>query len=444
VAEVLVSLGMPKAEVERILVRLIDLGVLTVQDEADATSRAPSRVVVARTGPSGLRDAVERRRRERLREQLQAAGQSRNPDLGTLPEPLEEDDGGVPPRRIAVALAAEDDDRLDDAIALSREDQRWILALADGQERLTPFEFLGIEPTHDGRHIRRAFHETSRRLHPDAYYGRDVGPFRELLGDLFRRAKFYYAELRSEEVRTPYVDQSIAERAELARRVEAAEEAERATQAIRRAEEEAEAALRRRERAERRADQSRERARQELRGRADAFVRDAQEAETAGNLARAANFYRLALQSDPNNVELEGRWEACRAAARRTRAVEAHAQAQKHLEFGQTREAALLLVEAADADPTLRHLVDACDAMLELDPTRARDYAMAAFDALVTARAAGIEYRPAELAGMHVKIGRAFLAVGQKESARQQAVAARDLRPDDPEVRALLKSLKVK
>jgi hypothetical protein len=72
---------------------------------------------------------------------------------------------------------------------------------------------------------------------------------------------------------------------------------------------------------------------------------------------------------------------------------------------------------------------------------------MAALDALGTEQPASgkkPKRKTAEVAAIHVMIGRAFLAAGQKESAKQQALVAQENRPDDPDVRALLKALKVK
>lgn len=443
VAEVVASSGMPRAQAEQILVRLLELGVIR-ECSSDAVKKAPAPPMPSRPGPLRLRGRADERRRVLLRAELRAGPRaSASPSLEPDPE-TQDDDGADGSEGFVLPMVARDDPRLNVSIGIDLDEQRWLLALADGQDHLSPFEFLGVSPTHDMKLIRRAFHEMSRRLHPDAYYGRDLGPYHGLVTELFRRAKFYFEELRTEDVRKPYVEQAVWARAdrELQRRLS---EHTAESEALRRdAQAATELARRRQERATHRAERERESVRQRLQEGAQAHIRDAEAALVEGNLARAANAFRLALQIEPENAALRKRWVECRAASQRKRAAEAFAEAQRHLEFGHDREALPLLVEAAEYDPTLEHLVAVTEALLEVEPARARDFAMAAFDALVVSQAKGEERSPAERAAMHVTIGRAFLGVGQKESAKQQVLAARALRPDDPEVRTLLKSLKVK
>lgn len=446
VGEVLASAGMPRAEAERILERLVELGL--VHPAAEAPARV-ARPLAARPAPLGLRAKVEQRRRVMLRAELrQEPSSPTSPPPAPAPaEPTVEggdEEGTDEDAGFVLPMVARDDSRLDPEAGLGLEEQRWLLALADGQHHLSPFEFLGLEPTHDLKRIRRAFHRMSRRLHPDAYYGRPLGRFGPLVTELFRRAKFYFEELRSPEVRAPYVEQRTQAQAERERQRSALQRDNEAVEAYLRAQAEEEAAQRRQRRAEMRAARERLAVRKRMQEAAETHMRDAEAALVEGNLARAANAYRLALQCDPDSETLRQRWKECRQEAQRRRAEEAYRHGRRHLEVGQPREALPLLVEAAQADPRLEYLVAAADVLLDVDAAQARDFAMAAFDALVTAKARGEEPPAPKLAAMHVTIGRAFFAVGQKESAKQQALAARHLRPDDPDVRALLKALNLK
>lgn len=79
--------------------------------------------------------------------------------------------------------------RPDDRLDLSRAEQQWLLALWERRDRMTPFEWLGLQPTHDLAVIRRAYHDTCRRLHPDRYFGKRLGPFAAILAELFDRAR---------------------------------------------------------------------------------------------------------------------------------------------------------------------------------------------------------------------------------------------------------------
>lgn len=445
VGEILASSGLSREEAERILGRLLQIGAIQTRGEEASIPSKPG-PLPARPGPLHLRERVEERRRLVLRTELRSG--VRSSPLPTLSssdtrDPTEEGETEAS-EGFVLPMARRDDPRVNPTIALSVEEQRWLLALADGQAHLSPFEFLGLEPTHDIKRIRRAFYETSRRLHPDAYYGRDIGVFHALVTELFRRAKFYFEELRREDVRRPYVEQAIRARAERERQRRLRERSAETVAALREEQAAAELEQRRHERAIRRAEREKNAVRKRLEEGAKAHMRDAEEALAEGNLARAANAYRLALQIEPENDALRQMWLESKRKAEQKRAQEAFSEAQRHRDYGQLREALPWLVEAAETDPTLEHLVAASDGLLEVDSTRARDFAMAAFDALVTSLAKGEAFLPADLAAMHVTIGRAFLGAGQKESAKQQALAAKGLRPDDPDVRALLKSLKVK
>jgi hypothetical protein len=183
---------------------------------------------------------------------------------------------------------------------------------------------------------------------------------------------------------------------------------------------------------------------------ADRYRADAEMAEQKGNDARAANLYRLAMRADPHNALYRAKWEETRTKARKARAADAFGKAQSLLELGKTDDATPLLVEAAEADPTAEHLAFAADAIKTKDNVRARDLALAALDALGISEARAkkdetvTRRKAARLGQLHLMIGRAFLAAGQKQTAKQQALTAEKYCPDDLEVRALLKACKAK
>lgn len=452
VGEVLAGSGLGRADTERILNRLCEVGAVVVSGRQPTPP--PSAAPMKPPSPGSFRDRAQTRKRRVLQSQLRvngaspstatpgsavAASASARVELNDEPPASESEDVEElfePPRLEG------DDPRLDANSPIPLEQQRWILALADGQETLNPFDFLGLFPTDDVRAIKRAFHDTSRRLHPDSYYGKDLGAYREILSSLFHRAKFYYAELRKPDVRGPYVQQRTSDLERKRRTVAMAVEQELAADELKRAADEAEAALRRRERAAARKDRERQRVWSKVKAEVSLRIAEASDAQAQGKLARAANLYRLALQLDPKNRELRRTWEECRDEARRTRAAEAFSQAQRLIEFGHTKEALPLLIDAARAHGKVEHLAVAAEAVRETDVSEARNFAMAALDALVKEK--DTERTPPEIASIRVMLGRAFLAAGQTETAKQQALAAKELRPDDPEVRALLKSLKVK
>lgn len=448
VGEVLVTSGLAQPDVERILDKLLQLGAIVVTSDRPVRPAQPPlkpagpKTPVVRASVATLEERVRQRRRRTLAAALQPyrPGESERADDGDA----DDEDDAVEFERHALELIGLDDERIDPSLAIDLDDQRWVLTLLDGEEKLTPFEFLGLAPTHDAKAIKRAFRDTSRRLHPDSYYGKNLGGFPEILSKLFRRAKFYYGELRKESVRAPYVDRHIEYRARLERSAEEKEQRQRAAEELQRQQAEAEAAVRRQQRAQARADRNRAALRAKMAEEAERLAADARGAEEAGNMAKAANLYRLALRADPRNLELEAAWARCRDRARETRANDAFARAMQYTDMGQSQEAGKLFIEAAQAHPTAEHLAHAVEAVRHTDQAKARDYALAALDALRQDHVDGKQRKPHDLGALHILIARGFLAAGLKESARQQALVAQSLRPDDIEVRALLKSIKVK
>ena len=62
-----------------------------------------------------------------------------------------------------------------------------ILRLHRRMRKLAPHELLGVAPDADGAAVKRAFAAASKELHPDRYFGKDLGAFREKLAKIFNR-----------------------------------------------------------------------------------------------------------------------------------------------------------------------------------------------------------------------------------------------------------------
>lgn len=452
VGELVGGTGLPTEQVAEIVERLVQLGALALVDPDDAPP--PPRRTLATGSGAELRKRADSRRRLLLQQQF-GAGAARPrettppPSPSTAsPAPEAKVPAEVPPAAPVVRPVAADDPRLEADCAVPMQDQRWLLALDDRFDALTPFEILGLQPTDDDKEIKRAYFDASRRLHPDAYFGKNQGRYKAILSKLFARAKQAYGELRKPEVRRPYVEAYLGLMRAEREREEATRKAElEVQQAEARARKQAETeALRRRSQK-----QLRERARareHRLRNRLDdqleEHLEEAVKAQEVGNLARAANFFRLALQADPHNEEIRERWETARGAARKERAKVAFARGRQFAEYGQSQEAVPLLTEAADCDPTAEHLAFAAEAVRDADPLRARGYALSALQALNVALAPPKPvYEATEAARLRIMIARAFAAAGQKKTALEQGQLAKLALPDDLELRSLLKSLKV-
>lgn len=70
---------------------------------------------------------------------------------------------------------------------LSEKTKKRILRLHRRMRKLAPHELLGVAKDADSAAIKRAFGIASKELHPDRYFGKDLGSFREKLAKIFNR-----------------------------------------------------------------------------------------------------------------------------------------------------------------------------------------------------------------------------------------------------------------
>ena len=68
----------------------------------------------------------------------------------------------------------------------------------------TFYEQLGVSETADKAEIRAAYFELSKAFHPDAYFGRELGPYREKTEAVFQRLTEAYETLSRKKRRTEY------------------------------------------------------------------------------------------------------------------------------------------------------------------------------------------------------------------------------------------------
>lgn len=63
--------------------------------------------------------------------------------------------------------------------------------------KMGPYEMLGLERDANRAAIKRAYYSASKELHPDRYFGKNLGVFREKLGDIFARLTESFQKLQS-------------------------------------------------------------------------------------------------------------------------------------------------------------------------------------------------------------------------------------------------------
>lgn len=469
VADVVAASGQPSEAATRSVGRLIELGALTTRPSERTASRSTTDDAARRRA---RRERALNRQRARLGAQLRANAEDGSPDTAPDESGVESDapagkSAGPTPQAAStsdkphsildrITPVPSTDSRVRQNHAIPVDHQRRLLAVRDRLREIGHFELLGLEPVDSEKAVRRAYHLVSRDFHPDTHYGKDLGEFRKVLDDLFRRARASYEILMDPEQRAvvlaPYEARRKAEaEAEAAKRraEEAAAQAEAARKraeaeeaARKQAEADARARAARAERDRERQRRSRERAlnirRKQAREKADA----AQIELDAGNHGKAATLFRMAHEFDPTNAVYEGAWRETLAVARRKRAANYLAQGRELVLTGRNRDAARFFVEAANAEPTMQNLAEAAVVHADFDPETAHEFAMRALEALRRAKVQGVLIDDTTASQVHVSCARAFLAAGQMASAGEQAKLAHELAPTK-QTRALLNSAKL-
>ncbi len=294
--------------------------------------------------------------------------------------------------------------------------QRDLRDLESRGDRLTHYELIGVRADADGGAIRRAYLEKSKRFHPDAWYGKNLGDYAALLSRWFQRLSAAYQVLSDEESRREYDNEhkhelSAADREAVERRELSLVEKER------------------------RAREGRERL---LRSKGFARItaarrlyEEAQELAQSGERTNAIAALKAARELDPNRKEIAARLVELER-------DQARARAQAALIAGREREAKELWQQAVNAyasafqyDPALFQaaLGAARCALQNGDAHSASTWA---------ARAAEVNGAGPEA---HLLLARAFKALNMKARARAEANVVLAANPNDKEAKALLRGL---
>jgi DnaJ domain len=68
------------------------------------------------------------------------------------------------------------------------------------------FELLEVDRNADKKDIKRAYFKMSKELHPDRFFGKNMGPYRERLSKIFQSIKAAYELLSDDVRRAAYLD----------------------------------------------------------------------------------------------------------------------------------------------------------------------------------------------------------------------------------------------
>jgi len=294
--------------------------------------------------------------------------------------------------------------------------QQELQALESEGDRLTHYQLLGVGADADGRAVRRAYLEKSKRFHPDAWYRKETGQFGPLLSKWFQRLSAAYEVLSDEELRAGYerehrTELSNTDRAALERRELSVAEEER---------------------------RSKERRERMLRtkgfariGAARKLYEEALECSLNGERTQAIFALKAARELDPNRKEIAAKLIELEREQARARATSALASGREREDKQRFAEAMTAYAAAFQNDPTsFAAAMGAARCATQISDPRA---------ATVWASRA-VELNP-EDASARWMLAKLFVSAGMKARARSELTALLGKTPDHKEAKALLRTL---
>ena len=330
-----------------------------------------------------------------------------------------------PDRDAASKEAARSNVRVDLPDAFQRE----IRELAKALPTLDYYQLLGVSRSAEPAEIRDAFFQRSKTFHPDRYFKKELGPYGELLNEIYKRIVAAHDVLRDAKLRGSY-DRSLSNAVPEARpapRLQPQAPARPASAGGKGA------SLRGRlglqspglmlVSLQKQLEQSRARARKHF--------ETALAQKAAGDWARAAQLVELALAFDPREKQYHEELAEILPRANSDRAAEVRRKAEMLLR-GDRAGAAELLEEAVQLSPTdaeLAHKLSNLLAELGADLEKA---------ALYGERAVALEE---ENLTFRKSLGQVYLRAGDVQKARKHLQRAWELDPLDKEIRMALQTL---
>jgi hypothetical protein len=314
---------------------------------------------------------------------------------------------------------------VDASLDLDVDLQREILAFEARLVEASHHEILGVERHSDGREIKLAYFQLSKRFHPDRYFRRNIGSFAQRLDRIFRHVALAY-ELLSDPTTRAELERGMAASAPAAPEVGAdrgAAEPQAPAPGYR--------APSRMENLARLRDSFKmpPKLLAERRFKARQFHDSARAAAHEKRWLEAAASARLAIAFDPGTPDYQQHFASIQADVHAARAGELLAQA----DGSDARTDALRLLEEAvyfrpaDAALQARAALVALDAG---DLVRAREFAEGARD-----------LEP-HVAAHSVTLARIHRRRGDERAARAALSAAAALAPSDPDVLAEQRQLR--
>lgn len=325
----------------------------------------------------------------------------------------------APPDKQPWLRMAFDDALLEEKADLDEGTRRKILYLHQKLDELTHYQLLEVERRADPRSIKRAYFEISRQYHPDTYFRKELGSYKNRVEDIFKRVTRAYEVLSDPDARKAY-DATLPyeptpEELEAARKLKAIQEREE-----RMREERRQRLLRRMPLSHRKA-QARE------------HFAVAQDFLKRNDPVRAMNEIQITLSLDPGQAEYEKLAEELKPKAGKIRAEQDLKRARSEESMGRPEDALRTYLRVLEFLPDEPHaLAKASELLLSMK----RDLRMAVN---YCRRAQALDPDNAELMRILAEL---YLELGMNKNALREYARYAEHKPTDEDVQARLKELR--
>ncbi|MFB6262919.1 MAG: DnaJ domain-containing protein [Bradymonadaceae bacterium] len=183
VGELSVSTGLGRERTETALQGLVDLGLIEVPGMEPQRSGSDSSAADSDSSSSDTDGGAD----------------DEGIDLSHLPTPPDEYDL--------------DEQLLEIDAPLDERHRRELACLHAQLDDIDHYEFFGVASSAPRGEIKRAYFEYSKRFHPDKFFRRELGPFEEMLEDVFQRVTRAHRVLSDPDKREEY-DEELSDRAD--------------------------------------------------------------------------------------------------------------------------------------------------------------------------------------------------------------------------------------
>jgi curved DNA-binding protein CbpA len=93
---------------------------------------------------------------------------------------------------------------LSEEVDLDMEQKRFILQAYERIEQLTHYELMGLRPDADKKAIKKKYYELAGTIHPDRYFGKNLGSYKPKMEALFARITKAFQLLSDKSERAKY------------------------------------------------------------------------------------------------------------------------------------------------------------------------------------------------------------------------------------------------